>query len=145
MHIIEKCSCNSTTTSNPLYDRWILHFPAQDSAFWTFGMEWNSPWLTVQLMGCVRVFRCACGSKMATSGNLSDSEVINPLIFGIKRLMDDDYTINSCVTFQIYAKNQCSSFTRYSNDALQVRWASLHVSCPEFSSLYNSEGILKIG
>ena len=105
----------------------------------------NIPLLTVQLTGCVRVFRRACGSKVATSGNLSDSEVINPLIFGIKRLMHDDYTINSCVTFQIYAKNQCPSFTRYSDDALRVRWSSLHVSCPGFSSLYNGEGILKFG
>jgi len=24
-----------------------------------------------------------------------------------------------------------------------VWWANLHVSCPEFSSLYNSEGIFK--
>ena len=66
----------------------------------------------------LRAHRWACGSNVAISGNLSDSEVISPLIFGIKCLMDDDYIINSCVTSQIYAKKQCSSFTRYSDDAL---------------------------
>ena len=111
VHTIEIHSCNSSCYSQSAI--WQVNSPFSNAGqcfldIWHVLLSFlhvSCLLLTVQLTDCVRVFRRACGSKVATSGNLSDSEVINPLIFGIKCLMHDDYTINSCVTFQICQKS----------------------------------------